>query len=415
MSLPLQYHVRLGLAAAFIMGALGGILAAPFTYRFVSQEELVFPSDRGVRSGVMQQSRLVDEETATMRVVDATNGAVVSIAIYKDISSFPQNISLPLDDFFGMNLPFRFEPEPVAPRTKTSSTSTVEQVGGGSGFIIQPNGLIVTNRHVVDDEDATYRVVLADGTEYPADVIAKDPVLDVALIKIDAKKDLPTLHLGDSDRLKPGQTVIAIGNALSEFGNTVTRGVVSGIGRRVEAGNSMGTTEVLDEAIQTDAAINPGNSGGPLLNIAGEVVGVNTAVSVQGQSLGFAIPINSLKKTIESVQKTGRIIRPWLGVRYIPVTPRLAEMNKLSVTYGALVSPGQTIEEVAVIPGSPADKAGIVENDIILSINGKKLDEKDSLAKHISQYNVGEKVTLTILHKGKEKTITLTLEEFKSL
>ena len=274
------------------------------------------------------------------------------------------------------------------------------------------DGLIVTNRHVVADETATYKVTLADGKEYDATVLAKDPVLDVALMKIEAT-GLPTLSLGNSDNLYLGQTVIAIGNALAEFGNTVTRGVVSGIGRRVEAGDRRGGfSEVIDEAIQTDAAINPGNSGGPLLNLAGEVVGINTAVSSEAQSVGFAIPINSVKRIIESVQKTGRIVRPWLGVRYQVVTPRLAEANNLPVNYGALILRGQSPDELAVVPGSPADKAGLEENDIILEIDGKKLEDKDSLAKLIGEKNIGDDVALKVLHDGKEKEVAVKLEEF---
>jgi serine protease Do len=278
---------------------------------------------------------------------------------------------------------------------------------------VADDGLIVTNKHVVADDEAVYKVKLSDGKEYDAKVMAKDPVLDVALIKIEAN-NLPTLKFGDSDKLKLGQSVIAIGNALAEFGNTVTRGIVSGIGRKVEAGGSFGFTEVIEQAIQTDAAINPGNSGGPLINMAGEVVGINTAVSSEGQLVGFAIPINAAKKTIESVQKTGRIVRPWLGIRYVAVTPRLAEANKLKVNYGFLIIGDSANDELAVIPGGPADKAGLAENDIILEVDGKKMADKESLANEIGKHNVGDVVDLKILHKGEEKNVKVKLEEFSN-
>lgn len=349
-----------------------------------------------------------DEENTVINVVKKTNPAVVSIEISQEVSA---NLPQPsfFDDFFGFTLP---PPAPEQnPKSGKKEETTLRRVGGGSGFLIQADGLIVTNKHVVNNEKAVYTVVLSDGQKFPATVVAKDPVLDVALLKIDAK-DLPTLSLGDSENLQIGQTVIAIGYTLAEFGNTVTKGVVSGIGRRVEAGDGLGGNEVLDEAIQTDAAINPGNSGGPLLDLSGKVVGINTAVSEQGQLVGFAIPINTVKKTIESVQKTGKIVRPWLGVRYIPVTPLLAETNKLSVTYGVLIQRGETQNDLAIIPGSPADKAGLLENDIILEIDGKKLEDKDSLVKEVSKHNVGDEISLKVLSKGKEKQVKVKLGEF---
>ena len=351
---------------------------------------------------------MTQEEESTIEVVDFANPAVVNITISRDVArlrNFNRN-QFPFDDFFGFDAPLEFTlPDDENPEPQ------LREVGGGSGFIIDASGLVVTNKHVVSDEEAIFTVTLSDGTEYEAQVLAKDPVLDLALIKIDGS-DLPTLPLGDSDAIRPGQSVIAIGNALAEFGNTVTRGVVSGVGRRVQAGDGRGFSEVLDQAIQTDAAINPGNSGGPLLNLAGQVIGINTAVSSRGQSVGFAIPINAAKKTIESVQENGRIIRPWIGVRYIPVTPRLAEENNLGVTYGALIAGGASPEAPAVISGSPADKAGLAANDIVLEINGEKLEDKDSLAVIISRYDVGDTISLLVLRDGEQKERIITLEEF---
>ena len=397
---------------AAIAGALGGAWIAPL-FKPVSAPSVERPAEeRGEPSaGTLRETVYLDEESAVIDVVAKVNPAVVNISILKDIARFSRSTDDPFADFF-FEFGFPFARPRPAPRPEPENRAPdFQPVGGGSGFLIEPNGLIVTNRHVVEDDDAKYQISLADGKEYAATVVAKDPVLDVALIKIEGA-DLPTLALGDSDKLKLGQTVIAIGNALSEFGNTVTRGVVSGIGRRVEAGNGRGLSEVIEEAIQTDAAINPGNSGGPLLNFAGEVVGINTAVSREGQLVGFAIPINNVKRTIESVRATGRIVRPWLGVRYVPITPRLAELNKLTVTYGVLIIRGESVEELAVIPGSPADKAGLMENDIILEIDGAKLEERDALAKTIAQHSVSDKVKLKVLHRGAEKEVTVTLGEF---
>lgn len=398
--LSTKKFIALILLAAFFGGVLGALFVASGSYRQ--------PWSFGPHAGNGQTYSAVpgSEEAHTIDVVERANPAVVSIIISKDLSKYNTTNPdiFPFGDFFQFRIPA------ADPRTK--SEMGLQRIGGGSGFVIEPDGLIVTNRHVVADEDAVFTVRLSDGTEYEARVLAKDPIQDIALLKIDAK-DLKTLTLGDSDQLKMGQSVMAIGYALAEFGNTVTRGVVSGIGRRVEAADAFGTNEVLDEAIQTDAAINPGNSGGPLLNLNGDVVGINTAVSSQGQLVGFAIPINSVKQTIESVRTEGRIIRPWIGVRYIPLTKSLADLNDLKVTYGALIIRGETKEDLAVIPDSPADKVGLVENDIILEINGNKLQERNSLTKEIGRCKVGEEVVLKILRKGEEKDVKVTLEEFK--
>ncbi len=405
-----ESSIRMIIITAFISGAVAGVIAAPLGVRLFGSEIFRLPSSAQSENSSTYRP-VNDTEADTMAVVEKANTAVVSVVISKDLSRQGQ-LELPLEDFFNFGLPFE-APGEQSPSDDSDSSGEPKfrQVGGGSGFIIESDGLIVTNRHVVLDEAARYTIVLASGKEYEATVLAKDPVLDVALLKIDAT-DLPTVRLGDSDQIRLGQTVIAIGNALAEFGNTVTQGVVSGIGRRVEAEDGQGQTELLDEAIQTDAAINPGNSGGPLLNLTGEVVGINTAVSGRGQSVGFAIPINSVKKTIDSVREHGRIIRPWLGVRYTPVTPRLADANNLPVTYGALIVRGDAEEELAVVPGSPADKAGLVENDIILEVQGDKLEDKDSLGKLIGKYTVGDSVKLKVLHDGEEKEITVVLTEF---
>ncbi len=316
-------------------------------------------------------------DSFVINAVKKTNPAVVSVIISEEVPKYeeytdPNSQTNPFGDLFpGLNFPgFNLN----VPQYKQDGTQN-EEVGGGSGFFVSSDGLIVTNKHVVDQTGATYTVFTNDGKKYDAKVIAKDPVLDIALIKINpaAGQTFPYLTLGDSDTLQLGQSVIAIGNALGEYRNTVSVGVVSGLSRSITAGDDSGNSEVLDHVVQTDAAINPGNSGGPLLDLSGNVIGVNVAIAEGSQNVGFALPINSVKSAIESVEKTGKIIRPYLGVRYVPIDAAMQAANNLSVDYGVLVKQGATASDLAVIPGSPADKAGIVENDIILDVDGVKI------------------------------------------
>lgn len=301
---------------------------------------------------------------------------------------------------------------------KTTATDMFGRVyeaeGAGSGFIITSDGLILTNKHVVSSANTQYTVVMKDGKTYDATVQSIDPTQDLAVLKIDAR-NLPVVELGDSDQLQVGQWVVAVGNALGKFQNTVTQGIVSARDRKIEASDQNGQSqETLNNLIQTDAAINSGNSGGPLVNLIGQVVGINTAVAADAQGIGFAIPINTAKSAIESIKKTGKIVRPYLGVRYFEITPTVAKQNNLSVDYGALVQRGQSLTDFAVVPGSPADKAGIVENDIIAEINGEKIDETHTLIDLVQQYQVGETITLKVISKGKEKEVKVKLEESKS-
>ncbi len=350
----------------------------------------------------------VVEDSAAVDVVTRATESVVSIVVRADLSKLynrtgPFFFGSPFDDFW-FGTPFS---QPIAPPTGK------QKVGAGSGFIITADGLIVTNRHVVSEADADYTVVMSDGKQYEAKVLARDTVNDIAIIKIEAD-NLPVLDLGDSDKIKIGQTVIAIGNSLGQFSNTVTKGVISGINRQITAGDGSGATEAIDEAIQTDAAINPGNSGGPLLDLFGKVVGVNTAVSSQGQLIGFAIPVNSVKSVIESVQKYGRIVRTFLGVRYVLLTAEMAKANDISgISHGALVLRGEQRGELAVTPGSPADKAGLVENDIILEVNGEAVTVERSLARLLNKYKPGDKVKLKVYHKGSAKELEVELVERK--
>jgi serine protease Do len=298
------------------------------------------------------------------------------------------------------------------PRTRPGE-SQEREIGGGSGFLVSADGLVVTNKHVVTDQAATYTALTKNGEEYPATLVAVDPFLDIAILRLRGN-NFPYLELGNSEALQLGQTVIAIGNALGEFRNSVSVGVISGLGRSITAGDRAGRTEQLEQVIQTDAAINPGNSGGPLINLAGEAIGVNVAVALGSENIGFAIPINAVEGAVASVKATGAIVRPYLGIRYVAITPELATRNNLSVDYGVLVARGASPEELAVIPGSPANQAGIVENDIILEFNGQRLTGNNTLSSLIRQTRVGQTVRLKILHRGTQKTVEVKLEKVPS-
>lgn len=349
---------------------------------------------------------VVEEESAAIGAVEQASPAVVSVIVTKDVPKLDSYFSDPFanDPFFN---PFGLR---SAPRGEPETEK--QEIGGGTGFILSNDGYIVTNRHVVNDDKAEYSVITNDGDKYDAVVLARDTVLDIAVIKIEAK-DLPTINLGDSDKLKAGQTVIAIGNSLGEFRNTVSKGIVSGLKRSVSAQDGFGRSEALDEVIQTDAAINPGNSGGPIVDLKGNVVGVNVAMAQGAENIGFAIPINNVKRVYQSVKSTGRIIRPYIGVRYMVVTKEIQEVNSLKFDHGAIVVRGDRPGELAVVPGSPADKAGLVENDIILEIDGEKIEEETDLSRIIRNKNVGDEVTLKVWSKDAEKIITVKLEESK--
>lgn len=296
------------------------------------------------------------------------------------------------------------------------SQPTQEQ-GAGTGIIISDKGYVLTNRHVVPSGTTTVSVTLPDGTQLPNVTVvgrtADTDSLDIAILKInDTKgKKLVPATLGDSSKVQVGDKVVAIGNALGQFQNTVTAGIISGFGRSVQAGDSSGTgaTETLQNMFQTDAAINEGNSGGPLVDTNGDVIGVNTAIAGgTAQNIGFAIPINDAKGLINSVLVGGKFQRPYLGVRYVSLTDDYAYQYNLSVNRGAYVAPGAA-DQPSVIPGSPADKAGVQEKDIITKVNGTAIDQNHSLTSLIGQYSVGSQVNLTLLRNGKEMTVNVTL------
>ncbi len=420
---PIIVMMVVSLSVGAVAGAIAGFYASTYVFsEFVSYSQSAIPHILSQESGADKETDdkaggLIigsKEETNIVAAVEKVSPSVVSIVVSKYVTQYygtPKQIS---PDFFDDPFFKEFFPEQSAPESQEpQEEKEKQQVGGGTGFLISSqDGLILTNKHVVSDEGSEYMVVTNNGDEYKAQVLASDPFNDIAIIKVEAV-DLPEVELGDSDELQMGQTVIAIGNALGEYRNTVTKGVISGVGRRVVAGDTSGRSEVLENVIQTDAAINFGNSGGPLINARGEVIGINTAISSQGQLIGFAIPINQAKYAIESVKKYGKIIRPFLGVRYILINKEIAKKNNLSIDYGALIVRGSQPGDLAIIPGSPADKADLEENDIILEVDEVRITEKRSLAKEIQKYKPGDEMELKILHKGEEKTVKVVLEEYE--
>lgn len=345
--------------------------------------------------------------TTVPDVVAKTIPSVVSVVIRADVPVIERYFEEynPWGGFFGGFGGLHI------PRERQIGTEK-KTVGGGTGFFVSEDGYIITNKHVVDQDGVEFSILTNDGATYPIEVVAKDPTLDVAVLKVkDATTTFPALTFGNSDTLRLGEEVIAIGNALAEFPNSVSVGVVSGLARNIVARDSFGTPEALDGVIQTDAAINPGNSGGPLLNAYGEVVGVNVAVANGSENIGFALPIAVVREVFQDVKEFGEIVRPYIGVRFLEVTKEVAEENNLPYDYGVLVVRGDTRTDLAVRPGSPADKAGIEENDIILEIEGVKLDEHVNFAEKIRTYSVGDTVKLRVYHDGDEKVISVTLEK----
>jgi serine protease Do len=288
-----------------------------------------------------------------------------------------------------------------------------KEIGRGTGFIVSSNGLILTNRHLAGDRDAEYKVFLNDGRRFTGKIVDIDKLYDLSLLKIDAK-NLPILKLGDSDNLQVGRIVLSIGNALGQYQNSVTKGIISGVGRSLTANDNItGQMEQLDDVIQTDAAINQGNSGGPLINLKGEAIGINTAVESFAQSLGFAIPINAAKKVVMTYEKYGKIQRPFLGVRYMMITPDLKEERSLILDNGALITYGDTEAETPIALGSPAEKAGLGAGDIITEINAIKINGENSLVKVLQRYNVGDKIGMKVWRSGRVIMRVITLDELK--
>jgi len=360
------------------------------------------------------------EKSPIVKVVKKCSPAVVSIIIAKNL---PKLENFP--DFFPF-LPFGFNPAELykqIPPEMFDEHGRVK-IGGGSGFFISEDGFVLTNKHVVVDPKADYTVVASEGKKYHAKVVARDPINDIAVLKIEGN-NLPYIELGDSTNLELGQTVVAIGNALGQFQNTISSGIVSGLSRHITAqAGADGQQQELRGVIQTDAAINPGNSGGPLVDIGGKAIGINSAVVFGAQNIGFAIPVNAAKKALSDIKKYGRIRAPFLGLRFISIDPVLKMRHNLPVDYGAMVVPEATPGDYGVLPGSPADKAGVLEHDIILEADGKKVTKDLPLQDIVQSHEVGDKLHLKILRRGsprssesgvggKEISTDITLEEMK--
>ncbi len=336
----------------------------------------------------------ISYEQAIIDSVKNASPSVVSIIISKNLPVYEEQYINPFQGFPD------FGPQLQIPQYVQKGTQK-QEVGAGSGFIVSEDGLILTNKHVVVDKDAEYTVLTNDGKKYPAKVLALDPVQDLAVVKIESENKFPAIKLGDSFGIQIGQGAIAIGNALGEFRNTVSVGVISGLGRTISASGGQGFSETLEDVIQTDAAINLGNSGGPLINLKGEVIGVNTAIAEGAQSIGFAIPINIAKKDISQITNSNKIVYPFLGVRYVLVDDAIKQKYNLSVDYGALVLKGSS-GEPAITKDSAAEKAGLKEKDVILEINGEKITKDNSMAKIIQEYNPGDQIKIKLL-RGKEQ------------
>ena len=301
---------------------------------------------------------------------------------------------------------------PFAAKSKSGESDDVP-VGGGSGFIVSEDGLVLTNKHVIVETDANYTVFDQEGGRSEVRILASDPIHDVAILKITPPKNFRIAPLGDSRALRLGQTVIAIGNALGEFQSSVSTGVISGLSRFITAVSDLsGGQERLRGLIQTDAAINPGNSGGPLIDLRGQVIGINAAVVYGAQNIGFAIPIEKALHDLKDIKKYGRIRRPLLGIRYIILNTALQKQYRLPVDYGAMIVREQIPGDHAVVPGSPADAAGIHEGDIVLSANGKTITEKNSLEDILESIAPGEKIIFVILRGSERHSVSITLKEW---
>lgn len=363
-------HVGWGIfilaVVSFFGGLIGGFLGVGVL------DDLVFDSDTS-REVTLQESSVITNIAQELRP------SVVSI----------ETESAPRFDMFGREFN--------------------QRTGSATGVIVSKDGIVLTNKHVVPDNG---KIIVRDhqGKVYKdVEVIDRDPFNDIAYLRIRTGGELQPAELGDSDQVEVGQRVIAIGNALGVFSNTVTSGIISGIGRPVTATGGGGGAEQLQGLFQTDAAINPGNSGGPLVNIAGQVIGLNTAIAGDAENIGFAIPINQVTPGLESIREHGRIIKPFLGIRYVTVDSQIAKRFDLDVTKGAYVP--ESGGRPSIVPDSPADEAGIQPGDVITAINGKPIDQENNLALAIIQHQAGETVSVTLNRNGKEQTVEVTLDE----
>ncbi len=367
---------------------MGGVLAGAMYERvsgfdFLDRWAGEGSSDSG--SSLFVDKKVLKEENVVIDVVDKVSPGVVTVSISK---------TQIVPDFFS------FDPFGLFTLPNTGKEEKIEQ-DIGTGFVLTKDGLIVTNKHVVSDVEAGYRVISSEDEIYEVKEIYRDPGNDLAVLRVEAD-NLSPLVLGDSSELRVGQMVVAIGTALGEFRSTVTTGVISGLGRGIVAGSFQGS-EKIDDVIQTDAAINPGNSGGPLLNSLGQVIGVNVAVSGEGQNIGFALPINLVKSTVDNFKETGGFDRAFLGVSYKMISKNVALLNE--------VPEGAYVQEVVL--GLVAEKAGVKAGDIIIELDGERvLDQKGSrLSELINKQKVGEQVKIKVWRNGEEEEFDVRFEK----
>lgn len=420
---------------SFISGLLGATLFSGLSGDNIS-------SFNGKPAKIIEQKTYVEESEAT-NAIEKAAPAVMSIVATKDLQTFRQN---PFDLFY-FNDPFfeqfgfpfggqpqqrrgqgRQEPQQQEPETKRQT------VAGGTGFIVRDDGFALTNKHVVNDKDADYLAILPSGKEYDVEILSIDPLNDLAVVQLHEKvvdangrktgekknfgakpSKLPVVELGDSSQVKVGQRVFAIGYARGEYENSVTAGIVSATGRQIQASDQGGGfRETLSNLIQTDAAINFGNSGGPLINLAGQVVGINTAIDAAASGIGFAIPANEVKAVLSSIETHGKIVRPLLGVRHVILNKETAEQYGLSgVEYGALISGDRTKGETPIVPGSPAEKAGLRVDDVILEVDGEKVTDKHPLQAIIRGHQPNDTLRLKVWRSGSTFETTVKLDELK--
>jgi len=358
------------------------------------------------------------EESNYISAIEKVSPSVVSIVATKDVEVF---LTQPFSFFgpFGSD-PFFGQQAPNIPERE--SEKVTKKIGGGTGFVVSEDGLVLTNKHVVADEEADYTVFLNDETKYYAKLVSKDPSNDIAVIQLykdeareEKVSDLVAVNLGDSEATPIGSHLLAIGNALGEFQNTSTAGILSARDRSITAGDSNGqNASALNNLLQTDAAINPGNSGGPLVNLQGEVIGINTAVAQQANGIGFAIPINEVKSVIESVKEFGEIIRPYVGIHYTMISDDIANELGLGKKGGAYLANDIQHGVAAVVKDSPADKAGLKANDLILKIDDEEINEENTLIQAVSKFKPEDKVKFLVLRDGAEIEVEVTLEKFEN-
>lgn len=434
-----RLHVIVIAILCLVSGSVGGVVGNRVWDYYGGDDG---SGDSSVVGEKVAEKQVYVEQSKITEAIDKVSPSVVSIMVSKNVQ-----VGGGINPFF--NDPFfdQFFNNNGGNGQSNTPEYQYKEIGGGSGFIVSEDGLVLTNKHVVSDEKADYTVVMSEGKEYAGKVVSRDPFADLAVVqmyeipeekatgeetagngaaepvapnydfdKLKKPSKLPKVEIGSSANLRVGQYVLAIGNALAEFENTVTLGIVSATGRSIVASDQgSGGSENLSDLIQTDAAINPGNSGGPLVNLDGQVVGINVAVAQSAQGIGFAIPIDDVKSVLSSVEKYGEIVRPVLGVRYMMLDEARAKELMIKVDHGALLVGDEEKGQFAVIPGEAGDKAGLKIKDVILEVDGEKVTVENTLSSVISKYAPGDKVKLKVWRSGDEIEVEVTLGSSKDL